>query len=449
MSSDEIENLLRRRLRADRGLPPTGPGFEERVRVSLEPRPKHASGFWRAAGALASLAAVAAISAVGLLAFLHAPRTPPAVGLTPGTSPGPVTASPTAGAAPLAHADKWYLSFDYPAAWKLTDQDVLDPYHLPWWAAGPNLKNGVQTPINVSLGFVGTGIASEACSDIIVCTTSWQLPAGSVAIRFRVVARNWYVTDQLEAWEYLWNGESAMAGVSVPGYTPTTIDGVPALFASTTSDTYTKATPRQDQMESPETIPGADEILTWVTSPPQRVDYTYEITAAIRGPNQADAESQVRAMVASLRWSPEPSPIPADPAAQQAAAKDAVTNAFRLIRGTDLGKTLTFLSPSYFDCFPSEPGASVKGTTRGSPVGPLTRALPVTCVTEIAPNAMKGWTLSLTQSWEAGKGYSAGSCTMTLYLNTDGTLAGEDLRLNDWVTRKNSYPFRADHDTVI
>jgi hypothetical protein len=55
---------------------------------------------------------------------------------------------------------------------------------------------------------------------------------------------------------------------------------------------------------------------------------------------------------------------------------------------------------------------------------------------------VKGWTLSLTQSWAAGRGYSAGWCTMTLYLNTDGTIAGSDNVLNDFLHRALSYPFR-------
>ena len=105
-----------------------------------------------------------------------------------------------------------------------------------------------------------------------------------------------------------------------------------------------------------------------------------------------------------------------------------------------LAAELSAMAPHYFDCFSTEPGASVSGTTTGSPQGPLTRALPVTCKTEIAPNSLKGWTLSLTQSWAAGRGYAAGWCTMTLYLNPDGTIAGNDSVLN--LQRALSYPFR-------
>lgn len=351
----------------------------------------------------------------------------------------------------LTHAQKWFLSFDYPQAWTLNDLNTLSPEtstHLAWVDPGPEYRGEInaQTPFVFSVGFVGNGVASEVCESVTegavpTCVTTWHLPEGSVVVRVR-----------LDSYGGLWNAESALAGTStLAGYSATTIDGLPALFARTTGDTYRKAAPKNVFSEMPETVPGADEILTWVTSPPEKLSGTYEIVAAIRGPHQDALESQVRALIASLHWSPEPAPIPTEPGALDAAEKAAVARAFNLIRSTMaadgrtpvLAASLAAEAPQYFDCFSTEPGASVSGTTTGSPQGPLTRALPVTCKTEIVPNSVKGWTLSLTQSWVAGRGYSAGWCTMTLYLNTDGTIAGEDLISNDFLRRALSYPFRA------
>jgi hypothetical protein len=351
----------------------------------------------------------------------------------------------------LTHAQKWFLSFDYPKAWTLTDLNTLSPetaYRVPWVAPGPEYRREIsaQTPFVFSVGFVGNGTASEVCDPVTdgavpTCVTTWHLPEGSVVVRVR-----------LDGQAGLWNAESTLDGTStLPGYSATTIDGLPALFARTAGVTYQKAAPKDLFFEKPETIPGADEILTWVTSPPQRLSGTYEIVAAIRGPHQDALESQVRALVDSLHWSPEPVPIPSEAGALDAAKKVAVARAFNLIRSTMaadgrtpvLAAELAAEAPQYFDCFSIEPGASVSGKTTGSPQGPLTRALPVTCKTEIVPNSVKGWTLSLTQSWVAGRGYSAGWCTMTLYLNTDGTIAGSDSVLNNFMQRALSYPFRA------
>ena len=63
---------------------------------------------------------------------------------------------------------------------------------------------------------------------------------------------------------------------------------------------------------------------------------------------------------------------------------------------------------------------------------PLKKPLRVTCTTEIAPNAMHGWTLSLTHSWAAGPGYAAGRSTGLFELAPDGTVEEMDQRTEGW-----------------
>ena len=177
-----------------------------------------------------------------------------------------------------------------------------------------------------------------------------------------------------------------------------------------------------------ETVPNADEILSWVLPTQLELPGVYTVDAAIRGPNTAALESQVRAMIASLRWEPAAYRLPTDPAALDAAEAGAISAGLASLRSQGKPKSLIWTTryPHFYDCFPSKTGVSVPATIKYSQQAPLTRPLPVICTTSIKPNSMQGWTLSLTQTWAAGRDYPAGYCTNVYQLHLDGTLAQFD-----------------------
>ena len=411
MDSRKIEDLLRERLSAGSDRPLPNPGFESRVRASLTPRSDRGRRRQiHAVEALVGLAAALALAVVGL-PWLLAPRSE---ALAPGgvetSSPSP-TAAPTPTDVLLAHAEKWFLAFDYPAAWTLDDQSVLDVSGaypgLRFSSAGGNLL-----AFGRSVGFLGAGSARDVCQgdpNNVECTTEWMLPEGSVEVRFWVASGT------------RWDGVSAIDGYPLAGYNTTTVDGLPAMFAKSTGSISNAALVRPA-----ETVPNADEVLSWVLPTQRELGGVYTIDAAIRGPNAAQLEAQVRAMIASLHWQPASYRLPRDPAALETAKAAAIPAGLASLRTEPTARIYTSGYPKFFDCFPSRAGVKVAATITHSQQAPLTRPLPVTCTTAIEPNSMQGWTLSLTQTWAAGSDYPAGYCINVYQLHLDGTLAAFD-----------------------
>ena len=424
MSFNDIESLLRSRLGAGSSRPLPSPGFEERLRGSLTPRVAESHRRRHAVEGLIGLAAIVALVAVAG-PWLLAPRSGDV-----GPS-GSRTTAPSGGTSsvPLAHAQKWFLAFDYPAAWKLADENVVsmaDPnplVHLTF--VGSDWVTTAR-----SVGFVGSGSATDECVSQdptqaveVVCTTKWTLPEGSVEVRF-------FVASVAE-----WNGLSAIDGLTLPGYTQTTIDGMPALFQKTTNVITNAST----LTRSIQVVPDADEVLSWLLPTQHALDAVYEVDAAIRGPNDSELDAQVRAMMASLRWEPANN-LPTDPAALQAAGTKAAKTALTWLRTSIMGKVWQYSGTHLFDCFPDVPGESAAATITSSQQHPLKKPLRVTCTTEIAPNAMHGWTLSLTHSWAAGPSYAAGRSTGLFDLAPDGTVEEMDQQKEGWTY--DVYPYQ-------
>jgi hypothetical protein len=363
MSFNDIESLLREKLGAGSSRPLPSPDFEDRIHRSLTPR---AAGGHRRLHVVETLVGMAAIVAVVAVAgpWLLAPRSGGA---------GPSTSS-----VPLAHAQKWFIAFDYPAAWKLTDQSVLsmaDPNPLVHW---PFVGSDFATTVR-SVGFVGSGSATDECvaqnpsaDPELTCTTTWTLPAGSAEVRFLMTG------------DARWNGLSAIDGLTLPGYTQTTIDGLPALFQKTTNSITNASVLAPDT----QVVPDADEVLTWLLPTQHALDGVFEVDAAIRGPNVAELDAQVRAMMASLRWEPE-NRLPTDPAALQAAGKTAAKTALTWLRTSIMGMVWQYAGKHLFDCFPNVPGESAAATITSSQQHPLKKPLRVTCTT--APVGMRGF----------------------------------------------------------
>jgi hypothetical protein len=242
----------------------------------------------------------------------------------------------------------------------------------------------------IVFGFVGNGSASEECAPnpptlFYSCSTSWSLAAGTIVIRIEVSPRE-HNSPAAGSWTAL----QAVEGPDLPGAQATTIDGLPARFSKNASDVIPYST---------ETIPGATEVLWWGLTSQQQFTFGYSIVAGIRGPNLAALEAQAKALVAGIRYIPETSMLPTDPAAFDQARQSALERAL-----ADQKQDADSEHDHAWDCFPTTVGASQKATITQTPnSNPLTRPLPVTCTVEsMVPTVMQGWTLTLSQTWEAG-----------------------------------------------
>ena len=351
---------------------------------------------------MVGVAAILALAAVAV-PWMAAPRGH-AAGLaseSPLTTPEP-TLAPTPSATPvrLAHAEKWFLSFDYPTDWTVTDMNIS--------AATAGLNSGSQGNPAV-FGFVGNGAASEECvpnppSHIYSCSTTWSLAAGTVALRFEIAPR----------WPYApntgWTARRAVDGPEIQGAEALTIDGLPARFSKSTTDVI----PYSD-----ETVPGATEVLWWGLTSQQQFTFGYSIVAGIRGPNAAELEAQAKAFVAGIHYVPETAMLPTDPVALDQARQSALERALASDKET-MAANKDFNHA--WDCFPTVIGQSRKATITQTPTtNPLTKPLPVTCTVEsMVPNVMQGWTLTLSQSWNAGPDYPAGKAYEIEEMNGQG-----------------------------
>jgi len=209
---------------------------------------------------------------------------------------------------------------------------------------------------------------------------------------------------------YIWTGREAVEGPEIPGAEALMIDGLPARFAKSTTD----AVPY-----SSETVSGATEVLWWGLTSEQQFSFGYSIVAGIRGPDVAALEAQAKALVASIHYVPEPIMLPTDPT-----ALDQVRQAALETDLTEQKKTMAS-NKDYrhaWDCFPTVVGASRNATITDTPsTGPLTKPLSVTCTVEsMVPTVMQGWTLTLSQSWDAGPGYPAGKAYEVEEMNGQG-----------------------------
>ncbi|HEX7495532.1 MAG TPA: hypothetical protein VF349_02750 [Candidatus Limnocylindrales bacterium] len=415
----EIERLLRDTLDLERMDGEPSLGLEERVMLALPDR----RGRRRSTYAAAFLAAAAVMALVAVLVPWYVGR-PSAVQGGPSASsrdPATITPEPTATAVPLAHARKWGLSFDYPAAWQVSDAPALPAVSSPSLPPGVSLESLYEHQV---LGYVGTETPQTDCTQAVTnvmnfggpgmlqrrfCTSIWSLRPGDVSIR----VQHGYV-----------NGTPLVGGQPLLGTTETTVGGLPALFERNggASVPVTPVGPGYGGDPTFESATGADVILTWYlpgneAQPinPNNVGPPYRITAVLRGPNTAALEAQVRAVIASLEYDPAVIPLPTDPVELAALAKTALAAALDSLHQS---------SPGSFSCFPRTAG-TVTGILTVTPMTwKLGKPLPVTCTLAIAPNAMQSWTITLTISWSAAADRRAGTWTEVRYTTSDGRTWG-------------------------
>jgi len=417
----EIERLLRETLDLKRMDGEPSSGLDERVMRALPDR----RGRRRTTYVAAFLAAAAVMALVAVLVPWYVGR-PSAVQGGPSASSrdtATLTPEPSASAVPLAHAQKWGLSFDYPAAWQVSDAPALPAVSSPSPPPGMRLESLYLDQV---FGYFGTQTPQTDCTQAAtkhltsggwsistgVCTSIWSLHPGDVSIRVQVGP----VT-----------GANLVAGQRIPGTGETKVGGLPALFERTEGASVPNygpdiASPGFVTAPSVESATGADVILTWYLPGNQaaqpinsdEIGPSYRITAALRGPNAAALEAQVQAVIASLEYDPAAIPLPADPVELAALEK------------TALAAGVTWRSAQDADnaCFPRAAG-SVTTTITVTPMdATLGKPLPVICTAAIEPNAMQGWTITLTVSWSAAADRQAGTWTEVRYTTSDGRTWG-------------------------
>ena len=293
-----------------------------------------------------------------------------AIGLRMNAQPSALAPSaPTqAPAGALAHFDRDGLAFEYPASWK-TSVSGLNMHYI------------------TILDFLGTGSGLATCT-AITPGPSDQFISGSQCGANLAVGAGEVVVEL-----------SRQDGPPRPGpidpSDPTgiesgdkyvTVGGLPAIFADS----------------------GAT--LDWTLSVPGDLISRYIIHAEIKSPGVEQMRAQVEALVASISYDP---PVP-------------VLNPTDGPRIAAIGLAQARSNDPAYACFPSVPGTTATATVTTLPDGSaLGKPLPVTCETEIEPQAIGFWKMTLTESWTAASDRSAGSLTRTMWLDGDGWLTVE------------------------
>jgi hypothetical protein len=428
----EIERLLRETLDLERLDGEPSPGLGERVMRALPDRRERR----RTAYVAVLLAAAAVMALVAVLVPWYV-GSPSAVQGGPSASSRDsaiVAPGSAATAVPLAHARKWGFSFDYPAAWQVSDAPALPAVSSPSPPPDVSLESLYQHQV---LGYVGTQTPRTDCKGAAVaplpsadwayflgsCTSTWSLRPGDVSIRFQ------------RGYAF---GVPLVAGQPVEGTIVTTVGGIAALL-EVTDGSSVPLTPNGPGFGGGdptfESAAAADEILTWYlpgneAQPIKPNDPLpgYRITAVIRGPDNP-ALAEVQEVIASIEYDPAVIPLPADSAERAALAKTSLAAA--------LG-SLNQSNPGSFSCFPRTAGTATATITVTPMTVKLGKPLPVSCTSAIKPNLMQGWTITLTVGWSAAADRKAGTWTEEEYTTSDGRVWGNVV----W-TPNDTFPYEA------
>jgi len=409
----DVESLLRDALDLKRVPGEPDLGFEARVVRSLPDRPRRHS---RLVPAFIGLAAVLAIAAVAAPWYLGGSNKGGPAGVISSPSASPTNAASTATPVSLAHARSWGLTFDYPAAWRLSDAPpIVAPKALQ--SLPPAVQGGYY--VREVLGYVGTTTPVTVCTDPVhqksgawslgVCSSIWSLGPDDVVLRFQ---KGGISGQSLESWS------------TDPAFTMTTVGGLPALFSQSPGSGVPELA-MASGWATPETAAGAETVLVWqlpgnptsdARKPGTNQATAVRIVVAVRGPNAAAIVTQVKAVVASIQYDPAVIPRPTDPAALAALTQQV------LVAGLS---EADMAYPGAMNCFPRQPGSNATTISLAPDGSRLAKPLPVVCSVTIEPNTiMQGWTITLNVTWDAASDRKAGRSTWVLEVNAYGQGGG-------------------------
>lgn len=263
------------------------------------------------------------------------------------------------------------VSFDYPAAWEISESNTV-------FSRGS------------IIAIVGTADLASCGNPVDVnCAYAARLEPGQV----RVVI-----------------GTGASPGSSIeepPGGFTATIDGMPAI--ATNSGPIAQI----DQEKG----------RSWQIGMPGAVDNWYTIDAAMRGPGLGELGAQVDALARSIRFDQHPPPLPTDPAEVDAVVGRAVQALDRNARTNDRSQ--------YYACFPRKVGESDPVVIEDGPGGPLSGPIQVRCAVSVERSPIGLFKMTLGASWDAGPGYAAGTYRQVAYVDGDGGVGAMDNHLDD------------------
>lgn len=297
----------------------------------------------------------------------QAPATPPPAATV--AAPSSAAALPSASASSvgaLTHFERDGLVFDYPAEWKATVSGLNEHY------------------ITI-LDFLGTGSGLASCQPMTpgpgdqfiggtTCGTDVSVGPGQVLLEIdlSVGPPRPGPIDPADP-----------AGLQA-GQKYVTVGGLPAIF--------------EEQLPR--------DILIWTLSVPGQLISRYYLTAQLKGPGIETMRAQVDALVASIEYDPPAAVlVPADGP-----------------RIAAIGLTRAQAGDPDLACFPTVAGATATATVTRLPFySGLRKPLPVTCAMKIEPMTIGLWKVTLTESWTSASDRSAGSLTILLWLEPDGS----------------------------
>jgi hypothetical protein len=421
----DVEDLLRETLGPRSQLRPS-PDFEDRVTGSLPSR-RHGRRAAHLVEVLAAAAVVTALAAV-LLPWMIGPRSG---GGGPDASESQ-SAEPLQQTAPgLAQGRIWYFEFDYPAAWALRDGGTANLTKAETGKDDPT----DHEPAYVALGTLGS--VSETCdrayAELFVdhksaakCTATWNLTNDSAAVTFE-----WNPQPPsglgYEPWNLLRAESAPPSGTQL-----VMVADVRAIYARNNSNQV----PISPTVANDATIPGADEVLTWELVDRFVAFNGFKITAAIRGPNTADLEAQIQAVIASLHYVPAIVPLPTDEASKTAALEQFFKSAATASPAPATNGPTPVRTPAVtrrdLSCFAHTPGVTRTATITEADTARLSKPLTVRCTTQIEMVPEQLWKVTLTWEWDAAPDHAAGKAVEVFH--NDPTMDGAAIETTGFET---------------
>lgn len=155
---------------------------------------------------------------------------------------------------------------------------------------------------------------------------------------------------------------------------------------------------------------GSDETRIWAVYGVSGMREPWFIRAYLRGPDLETLRARADGIARSLRFDVRP------PVLDEAQRDEAVG---RAIDAFDREQR-EFQGSRFIACFPRTPGERSVILEHG-PMGPLVAPFPATCAMTVEMTLLRAWRVTLTVSWAADAGREAGSRSLELLVNPDGS----------------------------
>lgn len=256
----------------------------------------------------------------------------------------------------LRTLDAGDFAFEFPAVWLAYDASAA-------FSGGS------------SVAVLGSQAVEPRCGDArhvdINCVFEQRLGSGDIRI---------YVSTGA------YRGGTVLSRPGIENGTTTrmTIGGMPAIL---------------DEFDpQPDSYYREDLSLAWVIARPRSLSSTVRIEVRARDPGSAAARSITTALIDSFRFTPPPTPLPADPVAAINAARNAIRIEADGFRRGYVGN-VDSTAATYLECLGDEPVTASRRSVRYGPGGDLGRLVDLACTWTISEETPTIWRLDLTYEW--------------------------------------------------